>query len=173
VDAREEEGAKEQDAAKEKEMATAKIEADAREPAAAALEVLPARAAARVRRPTVGRRMATDGAEKGEEAEEVAAKQEAAEEAAVREAESAQEVDEPNVLPDGFWSAGCAAYRVQCMLHVQCMCSACLWVYATTMLPHLGTPRAAGCVVICRPKRWPSGSRAAARSTHARRAAAR
>ena len=135
VEAKEGEGAKEEDAAKEKEAAAAKIEADAlellrcSESAAAALEVLPARAGAEK----------AVGAEKVvevEEVEEVEAKQEAVGEATAEkrksryeyrgEEEMAQEVDDPDVLPDDLLSAGCAADRVQCMcsacaVHVQCL----------------------------------------------------
>ena len=135
VEAKEGEGAKEEDAAKEKEAAAAKIEADAlellrcSESAAAVLKVLPARAGAEK----------AVGAEKVvevEEVEEVEAKQEAVGEATAEkrksryeyrgEEEMAQEVDDPDVLPDDLLSAGCAADRVQCMcsacaVHVQCL----------------------------------------------------
>ena len=189
MDAKEEDGAKEEEGAKEKDVAAAKTEADARGSVAAALEILPARAAAEkaMEAEKVEEAAQAEEAEQTEEvkqAEKMVAKQEGVGETVVKEAEQAQQVDEPHVLPDDLWSAGCAAYGVQCM----CMCSACavhvqclplglrhhpLRSTMGCMLPHLGTPRAAGCVVICRPKQWPSGSRVAARSTHAPRAAAR
>ena len=120
AEAKEEQGAtaKGGQEAREKEEAEAanavEIHTGARETAAAALEVLTARAAAEK---AVGVwRMEKAKEVKGAEGSE--AKREGVGEATVTEPEEAQKVDEPNVLPDDLWSAGCAAYKVR----VQCMC---------------------------------------------------
>ena len=112
--AKEEEGAKEEGTAEEEEVAAAEIGADARVSAAAALEVLPERAAAEkaVEVEMVGEATEAE-AEAAAAADEAEAKQEVVGEAAVKEAEKeaemAQEVDGTDVLPDDLWSAGCAA----------------------------------------------------------------
>ena len=114
--AKEEEGAKEEGTAEEEEVAAAEIGADARVSAAAALEVLPERAAAEaaVEVEMVEEATAAAAAATAAEADEAEAKQEevvgeAAVKEAEKEAEMAQEVDGANVLPDDLWSAGCAA----------------------------------------------------------------
>ena len=82
--------------------------------AAAALEVLPERAAAEkaVEVEMVGEATEAE-AEAAAAADEAEAKQEVVGEAAVKEAEKeaemVQEVDGTDVLPDDLWSAGCAA----------------------------------------------------------------
>ena len=112
--AKEEERAKEEGTAEEEEeVAAAEIGADARVSAAAALEVLPERAAAEkaVEVEMVGE--ATEAEAAAAAADEAEAKREVVGEAAVKEAEKeaemAQEVDGTDVLPDDLWSAGCAA----------------------------------------------------------------
>ena len=112
--AKAEEGAKEEGTAEEEEVAAAEIGADARVSAAAALEVLPERAAAEKAVEVEMVEEATEAeAAAAAAADEAEAKQEVVGEAAVKEAEKeaemAQEVDGTDVLPDDLWSAGCAA----------------------------------------------------------------